>query len=52
MNAKLVIGGVVVMGGVGVLLAWLMFASVQPSAADIAEAAAIQGGSVVDAGVP
>lgn len=49
MDAKIVIGGVVVLGGVGVLLAWLMFSSVQPTAAELA--AAQSRASVVDAGV-
>ncbi len=48
-NAKIVIiGGVAVFAGVGALLAWLMFSSVQPSAADIAAAQA--SAVVVDAG--
>jgi len=50
MNAKIVIGGVVALGGVGVLLAWLMFSSVQPTAAELAAAQARA--AVVDAGVP
>jgi len=43
-----IIGGVVVFGAVGALLAWLMFASVQPSQADLDRARAV----VVDAGPP
>lgn len=40
MDAKIVIGGVVALGGIGVLLAWLMFSSVQPTAAELAAAQA------------
>ena len=45
-----VIGGVVVSGAVGALLAWLMFSSVQPSTAEMAAAHATIV-DVVDAGV-